>query len=71
MKTTTKEAVFVRKQELAELLGVSGRTIDTWIALKLIPFVAVSRRLHLFDVDAVREALAGRFGVAAGEERPQ
>jgi len=71
MKTTTNESVWVRKRRLAELMGVSTRTVDTWLALRLIPFIAVTRKLHLFDPDAVRQALASRFGVAAGEERPR
>jgi len=53
----------VKKKILAETLGVSVRTVDNWVAQRLIPYLAPSPRLHLFDPDAVRTALAARFGV--------
>jgi excisionase family DNA binding protein len=64
----TNEAIeprFVRKAELAPLLGVSVRTVDDWLARRLIPYVAVSSRLHLFNVQEVEEALRKQFGVEA------
>lgn len=66
----TNEAIeprFVRKAELARLLGVSLRTVDNWLALRTIPYVAVSPRLHLFNVQEVEEALRKQFGVEAAE----
>jgi excisionase family DNA binding protein len=59
------EPLFVRKAELARLLGVSLRTVDDWLARRLIPYVAVSSRLHLFNVQEVEEALRKQFGVEA------
>lgn len=59
---------FLKKRPLAAHLGVSVRTIDNWIAQRIIPYLATSPRLHLFDLDAVKKALADRFGVDA---RPQ
>jgi len=53
----------VKKKILAAALGVSVRTVDTWVAQRLIPYLAPSPRLHLFDPEAVRGALAARFGV--------
>jgi excisionase family DNA binding protein len=61
------EPLFVRKAELARLLGVSTRTVDEWLARRLIPYVAVSPRLHLFNVQEVEEALRKQFGVEAAE----
>jgi len=58
----------LKKKALAAQLGVSVRTIDGWIAKRTIPYLAPSPRLHLFDLDAVRNALSDRFGV---EARPQ
>lgn len=55
----------LKKKNLAALLGVSTRTIDNWVAQRLIPYIATSPRLHLFDAAAVRKALTDRFGVAA------
>jgi predicted DNA-binding transcriptional regulator AlpA len=56
----------LKKKPLAALLGVSSRTIDKWVAQRMIPYLATSPRMHLFDVEAVRAALQKRFGV---EER--
>ena len=53
----------VKKKILAATLGVSVRTVDNWVAQRLIPYLAPSPRLHLFDPEAVRIALAARFGV--------
>jgi DNA-binding transcriptional MerR regulator len=52
----------VRKRDLAKQLGVSPRTIDAWVAQQLIPYVAPSCRLHLFDPMQVRQALVAKFG---------
>jgi hypothetical protein len=55
----------VRKRQLAVLLSVSPRTIDTWVAKRIIPFIEPSSRLHLFDPVAVTAALAAQFSVPA------
>jgi hypothetical protein len=57
----------LKKKPLAALLGVSSRTIDNWVAQRVIPYLATSPRMHLFDVEAVRTALQKRFGVEALE----
>ena len=53
----------VKKKALAATLGVSVRTVDNWVAQRLIPYLAPSPRLHLFDPETVKIALAARFGV--------
>jgi len=66
MNTTTPSTpALVKKKVLAATLGVSVRTVDTWVAQRLIPYLAPSPRLHLFDPEAVRSALAVRFGMQA------
>ncbi len=48
------EAVWVSKREMAKHLGVSVRTIDTWMARRRLPHVKLGRtvRFNLRDVDA-------------------
>lgn len=55
-----------KKKALAAQLGISPRTVDGWIAKRMIPYLAASSRLHLFDLGAVRKALAARFRVEGG-----
>lgn len=59
----------LKKRPLAARLGVSVRTIDNWVAKRIIPYLAPSPRLHLFDFDAVRIALNSRFGVEPKQPR--
>ena len=61
------EPVVVKKTEAAKALGVSARTLDNWVARRIIPYVAVSPRMHLFDLEAVKAALQGRFEERAAE----
>ena len=65
MDTTITQTRLVKKKALAVMLAVSVRTIDNWVAQRLIPFLAPSPRLHLFDPDGVKRALATRFEVQA------
>jgi len=63
--TLNAPSPLLKKKPLAALLGVSSRTIDNWVAQRIIPYLATSPRMHLFDVDAVRAALKARYGVEA------
>jgi phage terminase Nu1 subunit (DNA packaging protein) len=65
MNNANIKSVLVKKSELAKVFSVSPRTVDNWVAQRLIPYFATSPRMHLFDVSAVRKALAARFEVAA------
>jgi excisionase family DNA binding protein len=46
----------VREKVIAELLGVSERTVRNWRASRIIPFTKVGRVI-LFDPEAVERAL--------------
>jgi hypothetical protein len=48
---------------------MSPRFLDDLIAQRAIPFLEVSPRLHLFDVDVVKDALQARYGVPRKEAR--
>jgi hypothetical protein len=48
---------------------MSPRFLDDLIAQRAIPFLEVSPRLHLFDVEVVKSALQARYGVAPKEAR--
>jgi hypothetical protein len=63
MNETTPASQLVRKRQLAALLSVSPRTIDSWVAKRMIPFIEPNPRLHLFDPAAVKAALLAQFSV--------
>ena len=65
MNEPTPTAQLIRKRQLAALLSVSPRTIDGWIAKRMIPFIEPNSRLHLFDPVAVKSALLAQFAVPA------
>ena len=65
MNEPTPIAQLIRKRQLAVLLSVSPRTIDGWIAKRMIPFIEPNSRLHLFDPVAVKSALLAQFSVPA------
>jgi excisionase family DNA binding protein len=46
----------VRAKEMAELLGVSVRTLRNWMSMRIIPFYKI-KRIILFDPEAVEAAL--------------
>ncbi len=60
----------LKKKPLALLLGVSSRTIDNWVAQRAIPYIAASPRMHLFELESVKQALKAKFGVEAIMPRP-
>lgn len=62
MNDTAPAPTLVRKKKLAQLLGVSPRTVDTWVASGVIPYLAPSSRLHLFDAAQVKSVLTAKFG---------
>ena len=62
MTETETKPIYVRKAELAKMLGVSPRTIENWIARRMVPVIAASPRLHLLGVEAVKGASAAGAG---------
>lgn len=53
----------IRRQELAKRLAVSTRTIDNWMAKRLIPYIQVSPRFYLYEFDAVLAALKKHYQI--------
>jgi excisionase family DNA binding protein len=51
-----KESVYLRYKDLSEELGISLRTLKSWVAARLIPYVKVNR-LVLFEREKVKAAL--------------
>jgi hypothetical protein len=48
---------YVRKLGAARFCGVSQRTISSWQAKRLIPFVKISHRICLFKLTDLEKAL--------------
>ena len=65
MSQPTPTSPLVRKRQLAVIFSVSPRTIDGWIAKRMIPYIEPNPRLHLFDPAAVKSALIAQFAVQA------
>ena len=65
MTEPPQQVGLLRKANLAEVLNVSPRTIDNWIAEKIIPVIAVTPRLYLFDLEEVKAALKRQFEIPA------
>jgi len=49
--------LLLSKREIATACGVSVRTIDSWVAQRLIPVIKTSKRKNLFRLDGVLDAL--------------
>ena len=63
MEPTNQEPLLLKKRDVARLLSISPRTLDDWVAKGIVPYLAITPRLHLFDLAQVRAALAERFSV--------
>jgi predicted DNA-binding transcriptional regulator AlpA len=59
----------VNKRQVAATCGVSERTVDEWLAKKMIPQLRLSARLIRFDLSKVLAAL-GRYEVIEIGGRP-
>ena len=53
----------VKKKELAKRLSVSPRTIDNWVAKRVIPYLQVTPRFYLFHFDEVLAAIRKHYQV--------
>ena len=65
MKTDDFEPTLIKKKELAKRLSVSPRTIEEWTQKRIIPRIAVTTRLNLYDFDEVLAVLKDRYHVGA------
>lgn len=63
MNTNDPEPTYVKKVELARRLSVSPRTIEEWTQKRIIPYLAMSSRLNLYNFDEVLEVLKDRYKV--------
>ncbi len=59
------EPVYLKKKELARRLSVSPRTIEEWSQKRIIPHIAITSRLNLYNFAEVLEVLESRYKVAA------
>lgn len=59
------EPALMKKKELAKRLSVSTRTIDDWVAKRIIPYIQMSPRFYLYDFDAVLAAIKKNYQVDA------
>ena len=55
----------IKKKELAKRLSVSTRSIDTWVAKRVIPYIQITPRFYLFEFEAVLAALKKLYQVDA------
>lgn len=59
---------FANKNELADLFGVSARTIERWVRLRTIPKPVQLGRRSLFHLPTIREVLTK--AASSGSHRP-
>jgi DNA-binding transcriptional regulator YiaG len=64
---TTQISANVRKIEMASIMGVSVRTIENWMAQRIIPYHKINK-VVTFDPLKVKEAISSRFTVETGGE---
>ena len=64
MKDESRTDEYIDKRQMATRLGVTTRTIDSWMAKTLIPFRKIGRLVR-FDWEEVREHLKARSRPAA------
>ena len=59
------QPTLIKKKELAKRLSVSTRSIDTWVAKRLIAYIQITPRLYLFEFETVLAALKKHYQVDA------
>jgi excisionase family DNA binding protein len=52
----------VRKQEMAKIMGVSIRTIETWMARRIIPYHKIGK-VVTFNPEQVKQAIDLKFTI--------
>jgi hypothetical protein len=59
------QPTLIKKKDLAKRLSVSTRSIDTWVAKRVIPYIQITPRFYLFEFEAVLAALKKLYQVDA------
>jgi excisionase family DNA binding protein len=59
------QPLLIKKKELAKRLSVSPHTIDAWVKRREIPFIQVTPRLYLYELDAVMAAIRKKYKIDA------
>ena len=59
------QPTLIKKKELAKRLSVSTRSIDTWVAKRVIAYIQITPRFYLFEFEAVLAALKKHYQVDA------
>ena len=59
------QPTLIKKKELAKRLSVSNRSIDTWVAKRVIPYIRITPRFYLFEFEAVLASLKRHYQVDA------
>ena len=62
---SNNEPTLIKKKELAKRLSVSPRTVDNWVAKRIILFIRIGPRFYLYDFDAVLAAIRKHYEVEA------
>jgi hypothetical protein len=63
--TAAVTPTLIKKKELAKRLSVSTRSIDGWVAKRMIPYIQITPRFYLYEFDAVLAALKKHYQVEA------
>lgn len=58
-----EESGLMKKVQLAERLSVSPRTIDKWVANRIIPYIQFSPGFNRFEYDAVIAVFRQKYGI--------
>ena len=51
----------ITKKELSDCIGVTCRTVESWMRMGYIPYIKIGRSVR-FDSEAVYKSIRQRFG---------
>jgi predicted DNA-binding transcriptional regulator AlpA len=60
---------YARKDELAQQFGVSERTIERWVRLRVLPAPVRLGRTSLYHLPTIQEHLAGQIQPERGRRK--
>ena len=63
----SEESGLMKKVQLAKRLSVSPRTIDNWVANRIIPYIQFSPGFNRFEYDAVIAVIRHKYGINSWE----